>query len=507
MIIANVAAAHSGGGGLQLAWQPCGNGAECTSIEVPVDWNRPGGRKITLAFARHRASDPATRIGTLVFQPGQGVSAMQFVAARIGTGGFPANLIARFDIVGIDQRGGGANPSFVDLDLPVRSTALHCSMPAHEGGSRYFPTTPEEFEHLRDYNRVFALDCLERSGPVVKHMDSLSQAHDLEAVREALGEHQISWLSWTTASTVGTTYLSLYPRRVRAMVLDQPSDHSLAMKPYVRDHAAAVQDEFNRFAQWCANDRDCQLFGSDVHAALANLVEAKNAVPIPPRQLSNPLSGDELLMLGQDMLGIGDLQTFVCGSVAATGFHVLAVAIDLGDPKCLPGIPGFDGLFAFENTYRDSIGWPNAWEQYHAISCGDFDTGIDGYWEFSALVGQLARIAPDMRGVSPAWEVLSGCVGWPFRPGFPQQRLDFPRQANVMIVSSRHSEWAPYEHALRLQKQIRGSSLLTYEGDAHISYLSSRQCVRTWEQDYLVTLTAPAPGTTCPQEGPLAGKL
>ena len=66
-----------------------------------------GQAQITLAFAVHRA-DPARRIGTLVFVNGTGVSSEQFVADRMGRGAFPAELINRFDIVGVDPRGGGA---------------------------------------------------------------------------------------------------------------------------------------------------------------------------------------------------------------------------------------------------------------------------------------------------------------------------------------------------------------------------------------------------------------
>ena len=123
------------------SYQPCGNGAECAAIQVPLDWARPDRAQITIAFAVHRAADPARRIGTLVFVNGTGVSSQQFVADRMGRGAFPAELINRFDIVGVDPRGGGAHPNNTPLPLPVRSTALHCDQPPHQPGSRYFPAT------------------------------------------------------------------------------------------------------------------------------------------------------------------------------------------------------------------------------------------------------------------------------------------------------------------------------------------------------------------------------
>jgi hypothetical protein len=110
----------------------------------PARLGAPDGARITLAFAVHRAADAAQRIGTLVFVNGTGVSSEQFVADRMGRGGFPVELINRFDIVGVDPRG-GAHPNNTPLPLPVRSTALHCDQPPHQPDSRYFPGSAEQY--------------------------------------------------------------------------------------------------------------------------------------------------------------------------------------------------------------------------------------------------------------------------------------------------------------------------------------------------------------------------
>ena len=43
---------------------------ECARIRVPLDWDRPNGRTISLAVIRHLASKPDERIGTLFINPG-----------------------------------------------------------------------------------------------------------------------------------------------------------------------------------------------------------------------------------------------------------------------------------------------------------------------------------------------------------------------------------------------------------------------------------------------------
>ena len=56
--------------GQQLEWQPCREGALCATLEVPLDYRRPGGTAIELAVLKVPAADPERRIGSLVVNPG-----------------------------------------------------------------------------------------------------------------------------------------------------------------------------------------------------------------------------------------------------------------------------------------------------------------------------------------------------------------------------------------------------------------------------------------------------
>ena len=75
---------------------------------MPLDWDRPNGRTISLALIRHLASKPDERIGTMFINPGgpgdTGVGLVQ---------GDPDGLDAfgggRFDVVSWDPRGTNAS--------------------------------------------------------------------------------------------------------------------------------------------------------------------------------------------------------------------------------------------------------------------------------------------------------------------------------------------------------------------------------------------------------------
>ncbi|MFF4414376.1 hypothetical protein ACFYY8_17760 [Streptosporangium sp. NPDC001559] len=65
-----------------IAWSPCQDdpGFDCGTVSVPIDWNRRNGPRVDLALARHRATDPAARVGSLLINPGgPGGSGVDFV--------------------------------------------------------------------------------------------------------------------------------------------------------------------------------------------------------------------------------------------------------------------------------------------------------------------------------------------------------------------------------------------------------------------------------------------
>ncbi|HEY8094151.1 MAG TPA: hypothetical protein VID93_10220, partial [Acidimicrobiales bacterium] len=83
-------------------------GWECGTVDVPLDYAKPEGESITLALTRLPASDQATRIGSLLVNPGgpggSGIETVHFLVDEL-----PENLKARFDLVGFDPRGVGAS--------------------------------------------------------------------------------------------------------------------------------------------------------------------------------------------------------------------------------------------------------------------------------------------------------------------------------------------------------------------------------------------------------------
>jgi pimeloyl-ACP methyl ester carboxylesterase len=196
-----------------LRWHGCNGGFYCTTLRVPLDYRDPDGRGIDIAVIEHRATDLRHRVGSLVFNPGgpggAGTQALP-LAYRL----FPARLRARLDIVSFDPRGVGA------------STAVRC-FPSSRAEERFFARLPAGFPvgtaQERIWERVYsrlARRCERTSAWLLPHLSTADVARDMDRLRQALGDRQLTYLGISYGTYLGASYANMFPGKVRAMVLD-----------------------------------------------------------------------------------------------------------------------------------------------------------------------------------------------------------------------------------------------------------------------------------------------
>ena len=298
--IATVAFASGSGPGAKrassIAWEPCHGAAEaapkvqCGSIQVPLDWAKPGGAKITVRFARRRADSPDRRVGTLFFHPGGpgdgGIGYLTSQSADVNAV-FSPTLRARFDIIGVDPRGFG------------ESTPVSCGVPVTVAGVTLFPRTSRQFRRLVQHNRALAMSCLRDTGPLLGHVDAESVARDHEAVRAALGVREVNFLGISYGTQVAAIYAELYPTRVRTITLDAALEHSVSDSLMLAAEASAVEDSFNRFALWCRTAAACALKSRDVGRLYDDLVKRADRAPIPVAGAVRPVNGEDIRLRTQ----------------------------------------------------------------------------------------------------------------------------------------------------------------------------------------------------------------
>lgn len=192
-----------------IEWSNCGQ-LECGEVVVPLDHLSDDGDTLRIAVARLRAE--RDRLGVLIVNPGgPGASGIEFLDA-FAAGVFP-DVLGAFDIVSFDPRGvGGSEPRFACGD-----DGEHLAITERVDDIVDTPAEVELAEAAVDL-------CLESMGRAAGLLHTDYVARDMDLVRAALGETQVSYLGFSYGSVIGTWYASLYPDRVRAMVLDGASD-------------------------------------------------------------------------------------------------------------------------------------------------------------------------------------------------------------------------------------------------------------------------------------------
>jgi pimeloyl-ACP methyl ester carboxylesterase len=442
----------------RIHFAPCPGSAvtQCGILRVPADWSHPNGPKINVAVARRPADDPAHRIGTLFFNPGgPGDGGVKYVIAADTF--FSDTLRARFDIVSVDPRGVGD------------STPIRCGVPALTPETTFFPRTQREFDAMVAHNRAVARSCLKETGPLLLHADTVSVARDHEALRIALGVSTVNWLGLSYGTQLAAQYAQLYPKRTRAMVLDAALDHSSSDVLLTADAATTVEEAFNRFATWCDTAPDCALHGQDVAAVYDALVQRAQKHPIPVEGALRPVTGDDIRMNTPTYL-LAKTPNVVAGQLSWALFsQVLKLAVD-GDAS----------FFAFPppNSPTDNI------FARLANHCGDYASDIHTFADMQQRIEMGRQLAPHLQGGSEFWQAVL-CVGWPFKVANPVRRLDV-RGVPTLIVHSNHDPSVSYQWAFELATQIRGSSVLTRNGDGHTSYYTS-DCARDAMDQFLLT--------------------
>ncbi|MEU4516820.1 alpha/beta hydrolase [Nonomuraea wenchangensis] len=449
-----------------ITWAPCPEDAtaECGTLKVPIDWDTPGGAAIDLAVARRKATGPASRIGSLVVNPGgPGGSGVDFVVH--GSGYFSAELRGRFDLVGFDPRGVGRSH-------PVRcSAALVRERPHPLIGSQ------ADMDAWVSYNRRLREDCRARTGPLYDRVSSLDVARDVEALRAALGDDKLTYYGVSHGTLIGQAYAERFPGRVRALALDSNFDHSVDTATYLSTAAAQTAGAFDQFVAWCEATPSCVLNGKDVRAFWKGLLERADRGELhEPGRPDVPLGSYELV------------NTAFAGLYNPNWAELaeLLAAIDGGGPR--------PAASAAEDEEEVPVSTP--------VFCQDFHLPVADHAEYASLLRRQARQAGDMRYSPPALGRVAGCLGQPAPVPNPQHRLRVDTAAPILLASSLNDPATGYPWTLSTARQIGDEArVLTYEGSGHTVYGRSPCTVGAIDR-YLIARSVPASGVRCPEVRP-----
>jgi pimeloyl-ACP methyl ester carboxylesterase len=482
-----------------LDWDPCYRRVgtfECSGFRVPLDYDDPKGPKITLSVVRMPASDPASRIGSIFLNPGgPGGSGVDFV---VGAGPFlfSPEVRARFDLVGFDPRG------------ILRSSPLLCADRFRHALAFFapfaFPMSPEEESLQASLDSALNSGCQTLGGDIVDHMATADVARDMDRLRAAVGDEQLTYAGYSYGSYLGVTYANMFPDRVRALVVDgvlDPvawatgrggGDATLPFSTRLHSDAGAMAT-LNEFFRLCdlAGPEDCAFAGNAAtrFAALADRLRAE------PIEIVFPGTGDSFPFTYADL--IGNALGSMYDSASWTDFAQFLTYVEAGE---IPTVIG-DALRKVQT--RTGLAapplprYPNFVEGFPGVACSDtVNPSGHAYW---SLAGAVADQQQGYFGRIWTW-ATSPCAVW---DGFDADRylgpFDHVTSNPVLVVGTVFDPATRYQGAQTVHQLLPNSSLLRVQGWGHTSLFLSA-CADAAVSQYLLDAVPPPDGTTCTQD-------
>ena len=450
----------------RVSWNACGDGFECASINVPLDYSKPGGRKISLSLIRKPATGVARKLGSVLMNPGgPGGSGLDFL--RSGASDF-ANLNTYFDLVSWDPRGVGSSTPVSCYDGPQLDTYL-----ALDGVLDDAQEKQTYVQAVKD----FTSSCKAHSGDLLPFMDTASTARDMDLIRAAVGDQKLTYLGFSYGTFIGQWYAHLFPKRVRALSLDGVVDATESGDNVILGQVVGFQKNLEAFFAACKASPACTYAKSgDPATKLPALMDSIDVRPIPVgnRQLTRALALKGVLASLYD-------ETFW------PYLDEALTALEQGDASLmLEFADSYDGRFPNGSYANIANG------AYQATAC--LDAPAPDLAGADQLGPALAKASP-LFGPFEQYGALE-CTFWPVRPKHANERLTANGAPHILLVTATNDPATPYENAQAAAQQISGSVLLTRTGNGHTSY-SSSQCIQTAEDAYLINLDLPPAGKVC----------
>jgi pimeloyl-ACP methyl ester carboxylesterase len=416
--------------------------AQCGSIQVPLDYRQPNGKKITLALSRVQHTGTSAQYkGALVVNPGgPGGTGIDFGVRVAGQSSAP--LKAAYDFIGFDPRGVGDSVPALTCDNnyfnPVR--------PAYKP-----PNKAAETAWLKK-SAAYAKACGQKWGWMLDHMKTTDAAHDMDAIRNALGQQKLNYYGASYGTALGSVYATLFPTKVGRMVLDSNVRPSGEWYDDNIDQDYAFDRNMNIFFGWIAKYDSTYHLGTKqstvrdfYYATRAKLLKSPISAQLDPADPAvTKVGGDEMD------------DSFLVGGYRASQaiWNELAAALSAyktGDNTPLVQAFADFGLTTDDNGYAvynavqcTDAAWPRNWAKWHADSV------------------KVDKAAP-FETWGNAW-YNAPCAFWPAKAGKPVDVKSTKGLPGILLFQATLDAATPFSGGVEMHQRFKGSSLVIEDG-------------------------------------------
>ena len=461
-----------------LQWKSCGDGMQCTMAKAPLDWSKPTGASISLALIRHLATN-GHPLGSLLVNPGgPGGSGFGFIKDNL-TYAVDSTLEKNYDVVGFDPRGVGSSTRVKCYSDPKVLDDYIYSIPQSPIGSDGW------ISELENDNKKFGADCLEYTGALLGHVDTVSAAKDLDLLRAALGDKKLYYLGYSYGTLLGQTYANLFPKKTGRLVLDGVVDPTITPFELDADQAKGFELNLRAFIAKCPKMKNCPFTGSvaQSEASIRGLLDKLDVSPI--RNKDGRELGSET-MFTAIILPLYSVDNW-------PALVELFNSVDAGDASYAFQLADAYNDRNANGTYKD-----NETEAFTAINCLDYPSDPD-VATMRAEEVKLDKMAP-VFGHLMSYGGTS-CYQWPYKPTRTAGALAAKGSAPIIVIGTTGDPATPYAMAQHVATLLENGHLITYHGNGHTAYNKDTspadECVNTAVDNFFVHGTVPKSDPQC----------
>jgi pimeloyl-ACP methyl ester carboxylesterase len=433
---------------------------DCTMLSVPLNYADPSGRHISLALDMVPATAPLSQQqGILLVNPGGPGGSGLSLAAEVAEGLSPS--VARdYDIIGFDPRGVGSS-------VPE----LSCE-PSFFAGPRpnYIPANAAAEQVNINRAKTYAHDCEQKFGWLLPYMTTENVARDLDSIRAAFGVAKINYFAFSYGTYLGQVYATLFPQRVRRMVLDSTVDPTGVWYTDNVDQDYAFQGRMNAFYAWMAQYDSTYNLGSTAAQVRAAWYRARNQL------LAHPANG----VIGPDEFD----DTYLLGGY---------------DDELWPGLAQALSTYLNEGNATDLIGQyrsygvqnENEFAVYNAVECADTSWPSSfSFW--TSDTEQVYKTAP-FYAWGNAW-FNAACAFWPVHGPSEPLQITGAGLPGILMLQGTLDPATPYAGAQDAHKLLPTARMVVVEGGGNHGQSFSQppnNCVQGYLNSYLATGALP----------------
>ena len=449
--------------------------AQCGFLSVPLSYRHPAGPHIKIAVSRIRHTAPASHYqGVILTNPGgpggSGLDLNVFLidalkAEHLGT------AAADYDWIGFDPRGVGSS-------LP----ALSCEPDYFSGDrERYQPTTSAILRYWKTRSAGYAKACgTPAQKALLQNMTTVDSAMDMNSIRKALGQSQITYYGFSYGTYLGQVYATLFPHRVRRLILDSNVDPRNVWYQANLNQDIAFNRNIEIWFGWLAKYHKVYRLGTTekqvqrrFYAEQARLARhpirtARGTAEIGPDEwidifLEAGYYQETWLQLGQAF------SDWANGHGAKAGRALIALYQETDTP-------GNDNEFAVYLAVQcTDVQWPTSWARWSRDN------------------RRINRIAP-FETWANAW-FNAPCLYWPAKASTPVKVGSHGSGGEIssaLLIDETLDAATPFEGSLEVRKLFPHSVLLAEPGGTtHADSLDGDLCVDRTIARYLESGTLP----------------